>query len=37
MEYFRAALGVAPVEFAGSYIWPNVPQDLARVQAGSAP
>jgi hypothetical protein len=30
IAYFRAALGVAPVRFAGSYIWPNVQQDLAK-------
>jgi hypothetical protein len=30
MAYFQAALGVRPIEFHGSFIWPDVRQDLVR-------
>jgi hypothetical protein len=36
MAYFRSALGVAPVEFDGSFVWPDVQEELAQVQATSA-
>jgi hypothetical protein len=35
MAYFRAALGVPPVNFEGSYVWPDAQQDLAYVEASS--
>ena len=30
LKYFEAALGVPPVSFEGSFIWPDVQQDLRR-------
>jgi hypothetical protein len=30
MAYFQTALGVQPTAFEGSYVWPNVQQDLAQ-------
>jgi hypothetical protein len=35
IAYYKAALQVAPVEFAGSYIWPDVQQDLKRIGLGA--
>jgi len=36
MAYFQAALGVPPVEFAGSFVWPGVQDELAQVAARTA-
>jgi hypothetical protein len=33
IAYFKAALGVPPMKFAGSYIWPMVQQDLLHAGA----
>jgi hypothetical protein len=33
MAYFRAALGGPPIEFDGSFVWPDVATELAHVQA----
>ncbi len=36
LAYYTAALRVPPVDFGGSYIWPDVQQDLRRIGIKSA-
>jgi hypothetical protein len=35
LAYYVAALQVPPVKFGGSYIWPDVQQDLRRLGLGA--
>jgi hypothetical protein len=35
IAYFTAALHGPPIEFEGSYVWPDVQQDLQRLGLGS--